>query len=349
MAITAWRYRNDAVVAAAPRSGLRSTLQQALVAHPFDAVRAAQLATEARFRRQPREALQWANRAINVWPTLPAGHLEAARALVVTGHLEQAMLEYREAAVGTDAAAMPVLAEAFSRTPDPLMRRRAMPDTAWAQSLLCRSFVKEKRHPEARACTAELARRPDATAAQRLAPLQLALADGDVEATRRAMAEVEGQALDEAELRDKIRAAVLGDGLDAALPAIRGWLRAATRPGPALTWLLGEQLRRGQPAAARETAEALRPLLRTVDELDAFERAECALLEQTGAHTERLAVLRRLVARHPSDVELLAALGLCELKAGEGAAARRTWSRIRALGGQGPAVSAFTAALAAPP
>ncbi|HEY1099644.1 MAG TPA: O-antigen ligase family protein, partial [Myxococcota bacterium] len=186
-AVSQWRYRLDRALQTSTSPAARqAVLHQMLVARPFDGYACTQLAVDARHRRQPREALAWANRAINLWPTLPEAHLEAARALAATGHVEQAMLEYREAAQGADGAALTVLAEAFSRSPDPVLRRRALPDAAWALSLLCRAFVREQRAAEASACADELASRADASDDHRVEPLRRALDANDATAIARA-------------------------------------------------------------------------------------------------------------------------------------------------------------------
>lgn len=345
-AVAGWRYRNDAVVAAVPRTGLREVLQRTLVSHPFDAVRCAQLATEARYRRQPREALQWANRAINLWPTLPAGHLEAARALVVTGHLEQAMLEYREAARGTPAL-LRILDEAFDRTADADLRRRAVPDLAAAVAVLCRRFERDDRLNDARRCADELAARDDATPAQRLQPAHLALAAHDIERLRALKPTVLANATVDAEhavVAGRVIAAL--DGAPAALAHSDAWVGAATSNTPALLrWRLEQQQSLGLDAAAAQTIAELRGVVRTAAEHDALDRAEAAVHEHAGNLSQLEAVLQRLANRHPDDVNILARLGLVEVQLGHLDVAHRLWERIRSSGKRSTVTKSFATAL----
>ena len=344
-AIRDWRYRLDRELNEAKVAQRLPLLQHILSVRPFDGYICSALAVDARHRRQPREALQWANRAINLWPTLPAGHIEAARALVATGRTELAMLEYRVAATASNGATIGVLQEVFARTSDAAFRRRALPEGAWALSMLCRSFVREKRTDDARLCAEELAARPDATDEHRVEPLRLALNRGDTDAVAELLAPLRSGTQDGVILKEVCRSIALLGGFDAAMPTVQELLRQALHPAPTLSWLLGEQLRLERYEDALITVVKLRSIVRTVNERDQLDRQEAELYRRIGQLEQRVVVLRRLVARHPADTAVLAQLGLAEHEAGQPGSALRTWRRLVALNARGPDTTALAQAL----
>ncbi len=352
-AIRHWRFRLDREIAAAPLKTRTTMLQTVMAARPFDAVTAAQLAIDARERHQPREALAWANRAINLWPTLTPAHLEAARALAAMGRLEQAMLSYREATGGRHRTSGRALQEAFARTRDVRLRERALPDTAAARASLCKRLEEERRLDEALACADVLAARNDATDLHRLEPLRVAARRDDTGANivdlRRRVDEVLARGTPDAAAAATVAKALARlDGRDAALQATSTWT-AVKDPRLLLEWRLGEQQAAGHLDDARATLALLRPLARTAAERDAHDRLEAALCAKAGDHGQRVLVLQRLAARHPGDAELLATLGLAEVAAGKTGAAHQTLRRVRETGRTPPSLPALEQALGLPP
>ncbi len=327
LAVTSWRYRDDAAIAASPRNTLQQALQQKLAAHPFDAVRCAELATEARSRRQPREALLWANRAINLWPTLPAGHLEAARALVVTGHLEQAMLEYREAAQGRSGERRTLL-EAFRRTTDVNLRRIATGTTPEAQAVLASVLANEGRFDDAMQIADLYVAQPGLPVHLRADALRYALSLPNDDAVRERLSPLRPTP-------DGIVAATVAqaierlEGVEAALRAVDTWsLRA---PGPALRWELATALRIDDLPRALTTVGALRAQVRTAHELDELDDAEALALAKAGAWAKRLVVLEHRAARQPKNAAVLVEIGLTELELGRDTDALNTARRIQTI------------------
>lgn len=351
-AIRHWRFRLDREIATAPLKTRTATLHAVMATRPFDAVVATQLAIDARERHQPREALAWANRAINLWPTLTPAHLEAARAMAAMGRLEQAMLSYREAAAGRGRMSGQALQEAFARTRDVALRERALPDTAGARAILCRRLEDEGRLDEALACADVLAARDDASELHRLEPLRLAARRDDSDTTRsdlrrRIDAVLAHGTPDGLAAAAVARALARLDGRDAALLTTSTW--TLKDPRALLEWRLSEQQAADALDDARATLSLLRPLARTPAERDAHDRLEAALCARTGDHGQRVLVLQRLVARHPGDAELLATLGLAEVAAGKTAAAHQTLRRVRETGRTPPSLPALEKALGLPP
>lgn len=352
-AIRHGRFRLDRAIATAPLSQRTTTLHTAMAARPFDAVTAAQLAIDARERHQPKEALAWANRAINLWPTLTPAHLEAARALAAMGRLEQAMLSYREATGGRHRASGKALQEAFSRTRDVALRERALPDTAVARAALCKRLEEERRLDEALICAHVLAARADATELHRLEPLRLAARRDDTD-THLGDLRRQVEALLARGTPDGLAAATVAralarlDGRDAALTATSTWT-GLRDPRALLEWRLAEQGLAGRLDDARATLALLRPLARSPAESDQHDRLEADLCARAGDHGQRVLVLQRLVARHPGDVELLATLGLAEHAAGKTGAAHQTLRRVRETGRAPPSLPDLERALGLPP
>ena len=331
-ALRDWRYRFDRQLKEATIAQRLPLLQRSLAARPFDGYTCTVLAVDARQRRQPREALQWANRAINLWPTLPEAHIEAARALAAQGRVEQAMLEYREAAMGSPSSEG-FIREAFSRTPDAAIRRRALPDTATALATLCSTFLAEKRLDDAAACAVDLAARADATPAQRLEPVRQALARGDDAGLRTAVPALTAMATENgasAALLAQVLARLDGD--DEALDKSSRLLTPTTTATPELLqWRLNTQAKLGRFDDAVATIAVLRLVQRTIGDHDGLDRQEAALQGRAGNHGQRLIVLQRLAARHPDDVNVLAEVGLTEVAMGRETAALQTWRRVRDL------------------
>ncbi len=340
-AVREWRYRADALVAATHNPvQRRALLEHSLAVRPFDAVRCTELAIDARHRRQPREALAWANRAINLWPVLPVAHIEAARALVVVGHLEQAMLEYREAATSASDQHR-VLHEAFARSPLLALRRRAVPDNAAALASLCALLRTEGRLVDASACAHELVARPDASAAQRLEALHVALALHDRVALKKLVEQHDDDVVSGDASVLRARAIKELDGAEQALLTSASW--PASRE--LAQWRLNEQLQANSLVDALATAEGMQALITSSADRDRLDRTIADLHGKRGDHGKRLLVLRSLSRRHPDDVNVLADIGLCQLELGEDAGAVSTLRRLRALGKTTPRTRALAQAL----
>lgn len=347
-AIRDWHYRSDRELAGTPLKNRTNRLYEAMAARPFDGHTASLLATDARQRHQPADALAWANRALNLWPTLTAANLEAARALASAGHLDQAMLQYRAAAWGDGGKGSAALREALSRTGDVALRERALPDTANARHTLCKLLEKERRLDDAIACAAVLAARVDATALHRVESLRLALLRPTPDDTdlRRRVAEVLVRAPPDGDVAVQLARALLHlEGRAAALGSSSTWLATMSDARPLLQWQLNEHSAAGNLDDARATLQRLRPMARTAADRDRFDRLEADLHGRAGDHGQRLLVIDRLAARHPNDVELLAMQGLAEVAAGKTGGALLTLKRIRNMNGNGPTVRAFEKAM----
>jgi hypothetical protein len=261
------------------------------------------------------------------------------------GKLEQAMLSYREASGGRSRWSRQALSEAFSRTTDTAVRRRALVDTASAQTTLCRQLEQERRLAEALECADEVAARPDATDAHRLEPLRLAIAGDDVMALRRRIASALQRGPPDGPAAAMVaRALTRVDGRDAALATTSTWTTLHD-PRSLLEWRLHELAAAGRFDDALSTLSSLRPLATSPEERDRHDRSEAELFAQTGNHGQRVLVLQRLVVRHPEDAELLATLGLAEHAAGRSTAAHQTLRRVRETGRSPPSQQALERAL----
>ena len=347
-AIRDWHYRSDRELAVTALKHRTDRLYAAMAARPFDGHTASLLATDARQRHQPTEALAWANRALNLWPTLTAANLEAARALAATGHLDQAMLHYRAAADGDGGKSIVALREALGRTTDVRLRERALPDRALARFTLCRTLEKEGRLDDAIACADVLAARVDATTLHRLESLRLALLRPTLDDTdlRRRVAEVLARGPPDGEVAVQLARALLHlEGRPAALAMSSTWLATMGDARPLLQWQLNEHSAAGNLDDARATLQRLRPMARTPADRDRFDRLEADLHGRAGDHGQRLLVIERLAARHPDDAELLALQGLAEVAAGKTGGALLTLKRIHDMNGKGPTVRAFEKAM----
>jgi O-antigen ligase/tetratricopeptide (TPR) repeat protein len=333
-------FRSRAVVdewlEAMPASERRAALYSAIAAHPADATYATDLAIEARRRRDPRGALAWANRALVVWPAFPAAHREAARALAVGGRLEQAMLEYREAARAQLDKAW--LKEVTRRTPDPALRRRAFPEPmpAIALAMLCEVYVEEKRPDISRDCFAELTDHAEASVPQVQRAIAVLLEVGDVDAAARGWSKL---ARDDAHPDGPT--AALGaelvaaqDGEEKALAVSLEWLSQARDPWPLLEWRLGMLRNRGDFADAARVVERMLPLASTTKDRRRLEKAMLAVLEGLGDGQRSLDLLERALLRDPRNVVLLGQKALAENGLGLDAAARATLERLRAIAPQ---------------
>ncbi|MBM4282704.1 MAG: hypothetical protein FJ137_18790 [Deltaproteobacteria bacterium] len=329
--VAGWRPALDDDLRLTPPADRPAALQRAVALHPSDATYATLLAVEARRRRQPAEALRWANRALVVWPAFREAHLEAARALAVGGRLPQAMLEYREAARAQLDSAW--VKEVAQRTPDVTLRRRALPppETAATLAALCEQLARERRVAEARGCFDDVNALPDAVAAHRRRALVLAFDAGDVARARTLFALLvpDGALPDgeDARLGARLRAAVDGD--DAALTASTAWLAAAREPLPLLEWRLAALRAAERLDEASATVARMLPLARTPRQRQGLEQLVIELLMRRGEWAQSLQQLDQMLARAPRAPGLLAQKALVEIELGSDDAARATLDRLR--------------------
>ncbi len=335
-AVADWQYRLDAAVKRAPLKERTQALYELVRARPFDGHATALLAVDARQRHQPREALAWANRTLSLWPSRGTAHLEAARALVAMGRLEQAMIHYRLAA-GSNRDGRRALAEAFSRSPDVAMRERALPDTADARAALCNALMKERRFDDAAACADVLAARADATDSHALMATRI-LVDGgsDAQLAQRLAALPMPPDGEWAALAARGIARLQGDAT--ALSTSTAWVDTAKNAKPLLLWRLRIQ-ESSELDAARKTLEHLKRLATTAAERDQVDRQEVQLHQRAGDTGAQVVVLQRLLTRHPRDAQLLSQLGLAEHASGRTGAALSTYRRLRELAPTHPATA----------
>jgi O-antigen ligase/tetratricopeptide (TPR) repeat protein len=331
--IGGWRADIDDALRMTPIAARPAALQRALALHPSDATYATQLAIEARRRRQPGEALRFANRALVVWPSFRDAHLEAARALAVGGRLPQAMLEYREAARATLDRAL--VREITQRTTDVEQRRRALPqpETAPALAALCEVLVGEKRLAEARACFDDVVAKPDVAVAQLRRAFVLAFDAGDLDASRALLVRLvpDGAVPDgeDARLGARLRAAVDGD--DAALQASAAWVGAARDPLPLLEWRLATQRALGRLEDATTTVERMLANARSLRQRQSLEMTLVELWVKRGEWARALRQLEQTLARNPRDAAVLAQKALVEVELDRDGDARATLERLRAV------------------
>ncbi len=342
-AIADWQYRLDTAAAKAPLAQRTQALYALVRARPFDGHATTLLAVDARERHQPQEALAWANRTLSLWPSRGEAHLEAARALAATGHLEQAMIHYHLAA-GSQRVGGKALAEAFSRSADVAVRERALPDTAEARMALCVVLLKERRFDDAAACADVLAARADASDEHKRLALRVALDGGDDDALRARIAAA-SRPPDGEDAALLARAIARLDGDDAALSTSAPWLDGARSPKALLEYRLRLQEQKGDLVAARETLAALRPVSVSPAERDQVDRHEVVLHRRAGDFGAEVVVLQRLVAKHPREPGLLSQLGIAEHAAGRTGAALGTYRRLRELAPDHAATAALQRAL----
>ncbi len=305
VAVARWRRSFDEALADAPNNSARTALiERAVAAHPHDGYYCYLRAVDARRRRAPHEALEWANRALVLWPTHGPSHLEAARVLAASGHPEQSMLEYRQAWLGKPPPRN-LLKEIVWRTHDQALRRRAVPDTAEAITLLCKVLVNEHRLDEAQACMDEVAVRADADTAQRRAALELALKRGDETEARAQMAALEARPR-----MDGQAAALIAttresfDGLVAARAEAAAADERVEAPAPLLEWRIHAALRAGDIEEAKRLLARLKTLPREERTPELLADLDAAMAHADHNDAAELEALERLLVRRPKDPEV---------------------------------------------
>ena len=350
LAIAGWRRSLDDELAGAPVDQRTALLHRAVALHPQDAQYCYLLSVEGRRARNPQEALRWANAALVLWPALPGAHVEAARALVVLGHLEQAMLEYKTAWVAGGNGKR-LLDEIVQRTSDASLRRSAVPDEIVPLALLCRVLVTEKRLDDAQSCADEIAARADAREEDVRLALEVALLRADTAgASARLQTLAQGGALDGETAAAAARATELVEGLAVARMQAHRWSERQKRPGPLLEWRLDAALR-AAPAdidEARTLLQKLRATSKSAASTERLDRLEASLHRRAGEHGKARIVLMRLLDRKPRDVALIAELGLLELELGQSVQARVQYERAARINREHPLVKSLADRLRLP-
>jgi hypothetical protein len=114
------------------RAAFRATLAQALSAHPSEPLFAVLAASEA-LRHRDRAAGRFINRALQLVPSWPEPHLQAAEWLLAGGRLDQALLELRRAAHLDPAGSRRLLCPVAERQFDAVVALAPQPRQARAE------------------------------------------------------------------------------------------------------------------------------------------------------------------------------------------------------------------------
>lgn len=303
VALFDWRHRVDAELAELTGPARLQALTRAVARHPSDGQYAYELAVAARHRRDPRQALHAAERALTLWPAHRGAHVETARALAALGRVDQAVLEYR-VAWRCGWFDRELQDEILGRFPDWHRRRGAVPDQAEALSHLCGALVDAK-HDDAQRCLDELAVLPDAVPHQRGAHIRFALERGDVEgAVVRAEAAMREAAPDGSAAAAAASALARRDGVAAALLRTATWPARLGDAQPLLSWRVSAAGEASDEAAVDAALAELRQRARTPGAIGDADRVLAAVLERRGQAAEAHRIVERLSSRAPTDVDL---------------------------------------------
>jgi tetratricopeptide (TPR) repeat protein len=332
MAFADERARLDQRIKDAPRAEKKVLAERAFARHPLDAHYAFFLAVTARLRGDVQDALAFSNRTLILSPRHARAHVEAARALWVMGKRDQALLEYG-LAMGADPKSFgPVMKEVTERTQDPEMLRRALPSLdARTLGRLCVIYGKMGHDQERTRCIHEVAKKKDASPAQKAAVVGLALEAGDhVRARQLLNGLLSGQKPDGDLAAMEARIVAGEKGSAAALTESLAWVSNLKKPLPLLWWQLGEATRQINLEAGHKTLSALRKNLRRPKDRHRAQRGELALLLAAGEDAAALALLRRMTNRHARDKMLGLQRLTLEMKLGLSSEAWYTYKKLRA-------------------
>ncbi|MCC7073427.1 MAG: O-antigen ligase family protein [Deltaproteobacteria bacterium] len=301
VALFDWRRHVDRALDELEGDAQRAQLVRAVARHPSDGQYPYEMAVAARHRRDPRGALRAAERALTLWPAHRTAHVEVARALAALGREEQALLEYRVAwRCGPFDEALQ--REILGRYPDYQRRRRAVPDVAASLAHLCSAVSAPA---DVQRCLDDLAALPDATAAQRGAPIMFALTNGDVDgAVARAEAVMREASPDGAAAAAAAQALARKDGVAAALARTASWSARVDDAVALLSWRVGAAAEVGDEAAVDAALAELRSRARTPAALDAADRVLAGVHERRGDAAAAHRIVERLAGRAPTDVSL---------------------------------------------
>ena len=309
-------------------------LEEALAKHPTDAHYAYRLAGEARLRKNAKATLEWANRALMLWPGHADAHIEAARALAALGHGEQSLLEYRLAWMAYPGRAGEILREVAARTDDVTLREKSLPpNDAGARARLCALLVSEQRLDEGQACYDEALQMERADLARyRRQALQLALRRKDLSTAKTQLHGLLGDAAPDGDLAPlAANVLALEGGLEAAFVQSGEWLKNAMQPRALWHWRLSTAMRLNRPVEAFEALARLRPLSKGTRDVDRLDRAEASLRARQGELGDALGLWRRISRRAPKDVGALLQQGRLELRLGFLEQATDTLARLNRM------------------
>jgi tetratricopeptide (TPR) repeat protein len=324
---TETRRATDAAIAAAQPDDRVAALERALALHPHDGHLCYLLAVEARRARDLPRALDWANRALLLWPNHGGAHVEAARALAAAGRLEQALIEYKLAWVSRTANRRMLLQEVAKRTPDLTLRLRAVPeDDDNAVGQVCAELRREKRLDDVQRCFDDADGRFAGVFTH--ASVETALERKDpVGARARIVDENAPQWRDGKGAVLLLRTLALTEGQDVAWARSEALVKGARDLSPLLSWRYSTALARNDFSEALKTLSAMRPRARSRDEVDNLDRQEAELALRMDRKGDALKILRPLSKRRPKDVALVLRTAELELSLGLLDDAKRTHAR----------------------
>lgn len=328
---TETRRATDAAIAAADDDDKVVLLERALALHPHDGHLCYQLAVFARRARDLPRALDWANRALLLWPNHGGAHVEAARALAATGRLDQALLEYKLAWVSGSANRNMLLREVAKRTPELSLRLRAIPDDDdKAVAQVCAVLRNEKRFDDLQLCYDDADARFPGLFTERAVETALERKDA-VGARARIVDENAPMWKDGKPAVLLLRTLALTDGVDVAWARSQTVLAGARDVRPLLSWRYSTALAKSDFTEAAKTLSALRMRAASRDEVDSLDRQEAELAIRMDRKGDALKILRPLSKRRPKDIALTLRTAELELSLGLLDDAKRTHARVIAF------------------
>lgn len=324
---TETRRATDQALLAIPEEARRPALERAVALHPLDGHLCYALAVAHRRERKLAQAVDWANRALVLWPNHGGAHVEAARALAATGRLSQALIEYKLAWVSQSVNRSSLVREVALRTADVELRLSAIPeDDPAGVGQVCAHVRREQRKEDVRRCYEIAEERAPGRYTLELVESSIELEDGAqarahiVDETKPPWTDGKGALL-------LVRTLALVEGLDAAWARSTSLVESARDPSPLLSWRLQAAVFRKDHAAALKALAALKQRARARTEIERLDRQEADLALAMGKKGDALKILRSLVNRRPRDVHLLLRTADLELSLGLFDDAKRTHAR----------------------
>ena len=302
--------------------------------HPHDGYLAYRMAVEARRAGDLKSALVWINRAILLWPTHASAHVEAARALLAVGAIDQATLEYRLAARN----GRPMLAEVVQRVSTLDRRLSTIPKGDHARHASLCEIISRRRAElvQAAACYDRLAERSKVHAVSaRRSAAELSMRSKDVDAARKKLAAMALRPETAALFGQLI---LLEDGERAAFDRTAADYGGSPATVDFLMWRLELALRLGELGSASALTRQLQKRSLTQRDRRRVLFHNAGLLERAGQFPDALLEWRRIVRRFPRDLGPLSKLCHLELRLGLLEDARSTHGRMRAIAPEHPEV-----------
>jgi tetratricopeptide (TPR) repeat protein len=316
-----------------------ATLERAVARHPHDGHFAYRMAVNARRRRDVKDALAWANRAVLLWPGNSSGHLEAARALASLGATEQALLEYRLAAERGRAE----LLEVMSRTTSLELRLRAVPEQDLKlHNRLCELVRRRERDFEqAEGCFRALAAKEGAPRSARRRAVEMAILTKDAARARAELALIaERPTAETATLWAQL--IELEQGREAAWTQSASWFEG-TPPTELLEWRLELAVKMDELTEALGLVRKLKKRPLSTRSRARMESMEATLLERAGRSVDAVRAWQKIARRRPKDIVVWLKLAALEHRLGLADDARRDLERARALNPKHPGVKRLEA------